>query len=943
MLSNLFKPDWKSPNVEKRLKAISKMESTTEADYQEILLQLVTDDEEPTVRIAAASRLISIDALHQQSIKDLDATVRAEAEKRVNELLSANTGLDEKQYRVLLKSYPELQRRIATFADSSLVRTEALQLLADAQLLEVLADTVYTDSRQLIAERLTDIEALEVARKIMRGKDKNAERIIKSKIDAIRQLEKQQAENLAEVEKLIDEAEYLASHDWLPEFQQRCLAHRQHWDKLEFAIDEKSRARYAAARNIVDSRYDHQRKVEQTQQSQTQLVNDFEIALNVVASRELASSIQTCTDVESQLTQFKVAWHELGEINPPDEALNIRYQSLVKTLGSVVKLVNSSTGLFRDQEADSEDDIKEVSDQGFDKAKLSKKTQQLKTALKNLEWPQEYGELKLASELQQQLDSWQKQQQDSADAHQQKLDAVHKNINSLFRYSRAGNLGRAKQTSAKIEKSLAQFDDKDLSTLQARFDDAKKTMSEISDWKNFATEPKYIELCEAMELLATSTQHPDKRSTAMKALQQQWKELGHSDISEQYWPRFKLAADVVYKPCAEFFEQRREKREANIQQREKFVEQMQQLLEDTDWDENPDYQVVQASVRSIMDSFTRIKDVERNVGQKQWKRLSKSKDAVMAKLDIAYDANIEMKHQLIRQTVTLAEAEAKIQNLDALKLLQSRWKQVGVTRRSQDQKAWHEFREQGDIVYNKVQVLRQGLRNETDQQLNAHRAIIKEIQQLAKTANNMADADQQFSKLQVSYAELPELPTQLPEKLIDGIRRDYGKACDQYQDSHSRMIKSKRNQEIESLRLKADLCVRLEALGSSASDSELEEISQQWDSIALSNNDLSNRIEARRSSVQSDINRVELSEQRRLLCIQLEIALEVDSPTEDRSLRMQYQLEQMNQSGFGSQPVNNKTILKNMELDWLCMPGAEPELQTILDKRFQQTLRTARK
>lgn len=947
MLHNLFKPDWKSPNVEKRLKAISDMKSATGADDQEILLQLATDDAEVTVRVAAVTLLVSIDALHRQSLKDQDATVRAEAEKRVNELLTANPGLNEKQYRDLLNSYPELQRRIATFADSPLVRIEAISLLEDAQLLEVLSGTVYTDSRQLIAERLIGIEALETARKALRGKDKNAERIIKSKIDTIRRFEKQEAENLTEVEGLIDEAEYLANHDWLPEFQQRCRAHRQHWDTLAFAIDEKYRARFEAARSIVDSRYDHQLEIEQTRQSQTQLINEFEAALKVVAGNGLTTSIEVWPEVQSQLNLFKVTWHDLAEINPPDDELDSRYQSLQKTLSSAVKLVNASTGLIQDLEADQEvnpeDDNEEPSNQDIDSAELSKKIQQLKAALANLEWPGKYGELKLATELQQQLGTWKQQQQASVEAHKKKLDSVHKNINSLFRFSRAGNLGRAKQTTVKVEKALAQFSGKDQAALQARFDDAKKTMSEISDWKNFATEPKYIELCEAMELLGSSTQHPDKRSNAMKALQQQWKELGHSDISEQYWPRFKTAADVVYKPCAEFFEQRRENREANTKQREKFVEQMQQLLENTDWDDSPDYQTLQSSVRSIMDSFTRIKDVERNAGQIQWKRLSKCKDAVMAKLDIAYDTNIEMKHQLIGQTVTLAEADAKIQNLDTLKMLQSRWKQVGITRRNQDQKAWREFKEQGDIVYNKVQELRQGLRNETDQQLNAYRAIIKEIQQLAKTASNMAEADQQFSKLQTSYAELPELPTQLPEKLVDGIRRDYGKACDQYQDSHSRMIRSRRNQEIESLRLKADLCVRLEALSSSVSDAELEEISQQWNSITLSSNDLSRRIEARRSAAQSDLNRVELSAERRLLCIQLEIALEVDSPAEDKAHRMQYQLEQMNQSGFGSQTVNSKETLKNMELDWLCMPGAEPELQIVLDKRFQQTLRTGRK
>ena len=84
-----------------------------------------------------------------------------------------------------------------------------------------------------------------------------------------------------------------------------------------------------------------------------------------------------------------------------------------------------------------------------------------------------------------------------------------------------------------MQKALGKFDGKDLVALQERFDEASKTLGDMGDWKNFATEPKYIELCDAMELLSTASKHADKRSSEMKALQQQWKSLGHSDISDQ--------------------------------------------------------------------------------------------------------------------------------------------------------------------------------------------------------------------------------------------------------------------------------------------------------------------------------------------------------------------------------------------------------------------------
>ena len=95
---------------------------------------------------------------------------------------------------------------------------------------------------------------------------------------------------------------------------------------------------------------------------------------------------------------------------------------------------------------------------------------------------------------------------------------------------------------------------------------------------------------------------------------------------------------------------------------------------------------------------------------------------------------------------------------------------------------------------------------------------------------------------------------------------------------------------------------------------------------------------ARRISALEPVDRDEIAAQRRLLCIKLEIAQGKDSPPQDRDLRMQYQLEQMNQSGLGHQVMDTDSEVERMEIDWLCMPGAAPEQQKALDQRFRRAL-----
>ncbi len=923
MLNKLFKPAWQSGPLEKRCKAIAELHGDN-IEHQQILFQLASDDSDASIRIAALQRLTDVGVLHKLSKMNRDSGIDAEAEQRLDEVIATGLALDESQYQDLIGSYPELQLRIAIHAEPFAIRALAMQDLSSAQLLEILGVTVYTDCRQFIAEKLENIENLESARKVMRGKDKKAERIIKTRIDAFRLLQKQLAENKSRVEKLIEEVEYLAVHDWLPEFGARCRTHRQQWDTLEFDIEDKDRQRYQIAREVVDGHYEQQRLIERTRQTQQQLCAELEVLLQTTAGRDIAASVEAQSEIQSKLRQLSTDWLSLADISTPDQSLLGQYEKTLAAMLSATQFVdNVADPLLEARESNS---------------RLTEIISQLNVALKNLDWPDDIAELKAATEVRQQLQNWREEQKASKEAHQQKLHRVHKNISSVFRFSRAGNLARAKQIAQKVQKALGNFDGKELIELQERFEEASKTLGDMGDWKNFATEPKYIELCDSMELLTTSSRHADKRSSEMKSLQQQWKALGHSDISEQYWPRFKLAADKVYQSCTVFFEQRHEIRKENLERRKHYLEDMRQLLEATDWDGSPDYKAIQTRVHSINGDFCSIKDLERKAANKQWKQYSALKEAVMAKLNLVYDENIALKRRLIEQTETLAEGIAKAENLTSLKSLQARWKQVGVTRRGEDQKAWKLFKEQGDIVYNKVQELRREQRDESDQQLNEYREIIKAIQHLARTAKDLAEADQQFSALQTKYEALPELPPQLPEKLLEGIQRDYRNACGQFDQCHSRIIKSRHNQQLDALRQKADLCTRLEALTTSPTEQQLQEITQQWDSIELHDPALSRRIEARRSSAGSELDREAIGAERRLLCIRLEILMDTESPAEDRGLRMQYQLQQMNQSGLGQSVIDAKPQIEAMELDWLCMPGADAEQQKSLDERFRRVL-----
>ena len=515
------------------------------------------------------------------------------------------------------------------------------------------------------------------------------------------------------------------------------------------------------------------------------------------------------------------------------------------------------------------------------------------------------------------------------------LDNLHKRIHRILGAAKRGEISRAKRELESVVKAAEQYSGKDRSALDSRIESANETISKMGDWKDFATEPKYIELCDAMEALTNSELQPDKLSKEIQALQQQWKALGHSEASENYWERFKEAGDKAYEPCAVFFADRRSTREANLAEREKLVSATQDILEQTEWDGQPDYKKIEADMRRLMGEWKKIKDVEQGPGQKQWTRFSNLRKEINAKFDLVYEANIELKKALIEQAKTFSESEIKEESLAQLQLIQTRWKQIGITRRKDDQAAWAEFKSVTDAIYEKIQSVRQAKRDEENEQLDSYRSPIKRIHSLAKDAKDLAESDHLFEQLQAQYQDLPPLGKGTSEELIKNLDKDYQRACDAYAKSRDRMLDASSKEEMIALAEKARLCTELEKLAGSDDKNQTDQLRSDIDEIEIRDRKIQKQFEQRlEAALEKD--KSEAGELRRTLCIELEILLKQASPDEDREQRMKIQFDRMKSDGLGTGNLDKKAEIDERKIQWLCMPGAAPELQVTLEKRFNK-------
>jgi len=907
----LLKAAWQSESADKRLQAIQKMDAQDVAN-QAILLNLAKSDPESDVRHSAISQLSSPSDLFNISQIHADENTRSHAKSTLHQLIGAKSALTEEQFQQLCSTHAELKLPIAMVCPHANIRQEIVESLTSSEQVDIIAKVEYTNTRQLIAQQLTDIKDLEQARKLLKGKDKSAEKVIKSKLHEHHVDQQQQEENFAQAQTICEKMEYIASHDSHPDFQAMFNVWSQRWKALEFTPNAELNTRYLTAHDKAQQDILHQEELNTILKNQQSLIKDLQSYCQTIAALSWQELKAEKANIKETLNNSNMHWDKLLATSPnPHDDLAKQFTGIQNELLSL----NTLCEVELNENIESDIDT-------------------LSQAIKNINWSPAQPTLQARAEATAKLDELKKTVKENAKESASKLDQLHKRINRLLGSTKRGNLGQAKRELAAITKASSNYSGNDKTLLDERLQKAGDAVSKMGDWKDFATEPKFLELCESIEKLTDSDLHPDALAAKISKLQQSWKSLGYSECADQHWERFKIAADKAYEPCSVFFGQRHETRQKNLEKREPLVTQMQKLHENTDWDNVIDYKPIESELNNILHAWKKIKDVERDAGQQQWDRLAVFKSAIYEKLDLIYDENIESKNQLIEQAKSLLDADVKDDTLNKLKLFQNRWKQVGITRRKQDRIAWKDFKAKTDAVYEKIQATRKTKRAEEDVHLAGYREIIQKIRQLGKNQSNLNEADKAFEQLQTDYQDLPSLPKNLAEKLAERLDNDFKQACDIYNTARTSLKESEYQQAIEALNKKATLCAELER---STSVEDIERLNNELNAIEIPNNELKRRFDARLNSAQQT-DRSQANQARKTLCLDLEILLNVESPREEKALRMQTQLERMKDQGIGHVIKDFKTSLEELKLDWLCLPSADPELQASLEKRFQCAL-----
>lgn len=950
MLNRLFKPKWQHKNPIIRQQAIAKL-NPADADEHSILIEAALKDTDDTVRATAIENIEDLNTLETLVDELRSGNLYQSASQRYGQLLASpagNVGDDEIAHRLERCRDSGVINHFTQYCQNPKLLGEAILHIEDPQqLVELASNSPTAKTRKMAAELIHDEASLKQLLNASKGKDKSVSQIVKQKLNVLKeQSETHQSINLdlanaLDSLKTIDNS--IQQHGDSVINAQLVAKHRVLVSKLD-AINEKIQTTpHKAEAKLSDER---QQTLAQISTINQGIENQFE-AKQAQLAQEAAEQAQAETAVEQQkalLNDFSAWQNQLTQstCDTPDshESRVAEFESQWNTLqtshknselnGQFIKIrseVESSLAAFNRWNNLSDKVAKQLDNKANSEQlkSIRQAIKQLDKLNKQINWPNSLAKPEALSQLIEQKSAYEKSLNALLQAQKNLRNTVEKQIQELETHIESGQVDLAASSLSKVQNTLGKLDDAHSKGLDADLKRLQAQYHSLRDWQHYATDPKREALCEEMEKLIGLDIPAPEKAKAIKALQQEWKQLGDTQNTRDLWLRFKAAADTAYEPCKAHFDLDHQKREHNFSQRQLIIEQLKQYYDGTDWSTiaQEQWQAVDKIIQQANKEWKAFSPVAREKHKAQQSAFHAVLSPLKDQLRDERKRNKAEKETIIAKAkAAIDDSESSQQAIETVKQLQQDWKTVGITFHSDNQKLWGQFRTACDAVFALRDQERDQAKSERDQNLAQAKALVDEINKLSQDDGDALLAHRaRVDDIQATYQALGELPKAKQNQ----CRQDFSAAVDQFKHRIATIDERKQ------ISKRGDLIKLIDRLyqGEHINNTEFQ---TELDNIALP--------EAWRQAVEKRMSKVgELTPEQsqtaldelRTLCIQLEISLQVESPAEDQAKRMMMQMERLS-SGFGKS-TEEKDQSTALILAWLDIPLLKDDT---IDSEYQQ-------
>ena len=881
------------------------------------LAHLVAADPAQEVRIAAAQRCSGLAALAGALATEREPAVRAALAAAIGSVL-AESG-DGAAVAASLGAEPctdairvDVARRTAD-ADR---RRAALALVRDEDLLIDLALTAeIAETRHDAADRVHSAEGLRKLANAAKNKDRGVARLARQRLDAMAQLAGQ-AESadaiLAQLEALAEKPGPIVSA--MVDIDRR-------WQGLDVGTDDARRARWAAAREAVQARFDREQD-EQRGRAQ------FERRL-----RDWLGALQPPAGGYEQVRVELAAFREEAQSRHQEAALALLDEAEGRMAGW--ERDHEAVGVAEALVTEAEQLAAGTS---IDHADLPTRWAALDRAIRGPGLTQRFEAALIVIE-QRRLAQIQAAQHVASVARQHVHDLLHTAEQALT----AGELKAARTAADEIKAAKTAAGVLPKPTVQ-RLSRLVQQLAELEKWETFGQRQARIQLCERAEALATALPDLPKLALEVQKLRAEWKALDaqHTGVPKSIWERFDGACERAYAPAARHFAEMAAQRKEARRKREEFLAAATAHVP-TLLVEPRDGRAIERWLRET-DKAWREGDLG-SVEPGAWKKLdARLKTALLPLRDALSAGRDEAKagrEALIAEAVALAARAMERDTPSQVKAIQARWQVEAKTKplaHRDERTLWEAFRAACDAVFE----ARNAKRKEADERRHGSRRALEEIcaglEQLAQATDK---DDAEVRRLLRETQEQWKQNTPRSDPPPPGLDARFRNAKTAVDAMLSKRTRSRDAAVWETLAAKERLCeehdrrvlaaANADPVAAPADPTSEADVHAAWSAMpalagASEKKMIARRDDALRALADASITasyaaRIEKgAAARHELLLELEMALKLDTPAELQAHRLALQVKQLKER-FSSAAAGGPRTPPELLLSWCSQPG----------------------
>lgn len=788
--------------------------------------------------------------------------------------------------------------------------------------------------RQQLISKINSENLLKMLEKSFKSKDKNSFKLIKSKLDSIRKSELEKQEALNNKANFFAQLEAHSKRTFNKDYAFNLASLERKYeaifgDQKEESADaenaQKAKVLLLECKETLENALEKQTKSAQESIKSDPSIHESD---KHESAQQANDAISTLAESLHRLLGPSILDHELQSEFSSELSEIKDFSHASKSSGEYVRLREASEALI--YALNNDEDFKKALSLLTAKTVLEGDQLPLKNALKLVRHQlrpisrSKFSSFDFAStELSKILDYHDENLSKARKLNEQ----TYRNIGGMIRKAQAavrdGHLKRAQGIRYSIEEKLEALSYTP-EHISRQWLELQESINKLGDWQSYAILPKLEALVEAMEKLALEPLAPDAQATKIKNLQTDWKSLnkGAGNAHQDLWEIFKKHSDTAYQVCKKHYDELDTERAENTEKRQVLIKQLVDYHNALDW-EQADWSQVEKLLSSAKKEWQNYSPSLRAKQKDQQKQFNEALQQIQSHLDAWYHNNKLEKERLINSLAPLTKSDDLAHSIELAIKFQKQWKTIGRCRRSDDDQLWQTFRQHCDVIFDKRDQERQSAKAEIADKVGKAETLLEKIRAiLALDDEHFETQSREVEAIKQEFYEIEALPKN-KYIALDKKLRELSAKC----DDRTKTITHQRKNQLwkDAFELKAKSLALTDSDDSAAFEALEAEIKQ-----------LANQVQKPllKSLLTAGSQGPEEAEQiYRGLCIQAEIALGLDTPEHDKTMRMSIQVKQL-QAGLGQQGPNSVELSEQ----WLASPRVNFDQYEQLHARFIRSI-----